>query len=350
MIGFRSYAPLVTCLALSGSSVAQAHPGHEEHDQARQGILASKVSTEHVKIAVRDGYRYIEADGLPNHATGQFPNRGNPNTIRAQRYSFRVPAEPQPAERVTPRTLGPFGIAVNGVPFDPGANEFWRNDRNSRWQYEAMSGKIDLGLDANRAHVQPTGAYHYHGLPTGLIDKLGGDKSGMLLIGYAADGFPIYSPQAYSDAKESTSALKRLRSSYRLKSGQRPGGPGGKYDGTFVQDYEYVAGAGDLDECNGRTGVTPEYPQGTYYYAITDEYPFIPRCLRGKPDESFERRGPPPGQQGGPPNGPPGGFGPPGNRPPPPGKFGPPPPGFPPPGRPGFPPPPKGPRPLSDDF
>jgi hypothetical protein len=31
-------------------------------------------------------------------------------------------------------------------------------------------------------------------------------------------------------------------------------GPGGNYDGTFVQDWEYAAGTGDLDECNGRTG------------------------------------------------------------------------------------------------
>lgn len=65
-------------------------------------------------------------------------------------------------------------------------------------------------------------------------------------------------------------------------------GPGGKYDGTFVQDYEYVKGSGDLDECNGRTGVTPEFTNGTYYYVVTDAYPFIPRLFRGTPDSSFE--------------------------------------------------------------
>ena len=73
-------------------------------------------------------------------------------------------------------------------------------------------------------------------------------------------------------------------------------GPGGKYDGTFIQDYEFVKGSGDLDECNGRKGVTPEYPDGTYYYVVTDAFPFIPRFYRGTPDSSFERRmGPPPG-------------------------------------------------------
>ena len=71
--------------------------------------------------------------------------------------------------------------------------------------------------------------------------------------------------------------------------------PGGTFDGTFVDDYEYIAGSGDLDECNGREGVTPEYPEGTYYYVLTDTFPFIPRSYRGTPDRSFERRGAPPG-------------------------------------------------------
>ena len=52
--------------------------------------------------------------------------------------------------------------------------------------------------------------------------------------------------------------------------------------GTFDGDHVYVAGSGDLDDCNGRTGVTPEFPHGTYYYIITDSYPYIGRCLKGK--------------------------------------------------------------------
>jgi hypothetical protein len=254
--------------------------------------------TAHVRIVVQGHDRIIESDGLPDHATGRFPNRGNPNTIRPQKYRFRVPAEPKPAEGITPVGMNPFGVALNGIPFDPGAAEFWRYDRRSGWQYEALSGAIDLGLDANHAHVQPNGAYHYHGSPTGLIEKLGGERK-MLLLGYAADGFPIYNAWAHSDANDAGSELKQLKSSYRVKSGERPDGPGGNYDGTFVQDYEYVAGAGDLDECNGRTGVTPEYPAGTYYYAITEEYPFIPRYFRGSPDGSFARRGPQGGLRGG---------------------------------------------------
>ena len=115
----------------------------------------------------------------------------------------------------------------------------------------------------------------------------------MLLIGYAADGFPIYERYGYT-IKDLRSSIKVLRSSYQLKQGPRPNGPGNRYDGTFVQDYHYVAGSGDLDECNGRTGVTLEFLRGTYYYVITPEFPFIPRCFRGIPDDSFKRRGPGP--------------------------------------------------------
>jgi hypothetical protein len=132
--------------------------------------------------------------------------------------------------------------------------------------------------------VQPNGAYHYHGIPEGLLSKLGG-RGEQKMIGYAADGFPIYAQ------------TRENRPSYQLKKGSRPSGtagPGGVYDGTYQADYEFIEGTGDLDEANGKTGVTSEYPQGTYYYVATAEFPFYPRMLKGTPDASF-RRGPPGG-------------------------------------------------------
>ena len=268
---------------------------------ARRLVPQSGETQSKVEIVPRGDYRYITANGIPNHAHGQFPNRGNPNTISAQQYTFRMPLHPQINKEITPLGMNPFGVALNGVPFDPGAAEWWNNDPNSGWQYEALSGKINLGMDANNAHVQPNGAYHYHGLPIGLIEKLGDGKK-MLMVGYAADGFPIYVQYGYADAKNPKSEIKKLRSSYHLKEGKRPSGPGGTYDGTFVEDYVYIADSGDLDQCNGRFGVTPEYPDGTYHYFITSEFPFIPRCFRGTPDDSFKRRGPGPrGPRGRPP-------------------------------------------------
>ncbi|QDT77257.1 YHYH protein [Gimesia maris] len=264
-------------------------------------------ATNQVKLIVKGNYRYIYSNGIPDHQAGQFPNRNNPNSIRPQHYEYRVPVEPKVSRNSTPCQHSIFGIAVNGVVFDPGTAEYWNRDFRSGWNYEALSGKINLGLDQSNAHVQPTGAYHYHGLPHGLISKQGKTNE-MTLIGVAADGFPIYSQYGYTDADDATSKLRKMKSSFQIKKGSRPGGPGGRYDGTFVADYEYVKDSGDLDECNGRFGVTPEYPEGIYHYYLTEVFPFIPRNFRGTPDPSFQKRGPGPGQHGGPGRG---GFGPP---------------------------------------
>lgn len=279
-----------------------------------------------VSIKEEGNVRRIRANGIPDHTPGRFPNAHNPNTIQPQSYNYTVPLKPEKQAQPAAFRMQPFGIAVNGVVFDPFAAEWWRGDPNSGWQYEPQSGAIDLGLDDHNAHVQPNGAYHYHGIPHGLLKRLAGDGKKMTLLGWAADGFPIYGPQAHTDANDAQSPLKTMKSGYRVKQGARPadGGPGGNYDGSFVQDYEWAEGHGDLDACNGRTGVTPEFPQGTYYYVLTDHYPYIPRLFAGKADSSFERRGPPRGPGGM-------GFGPPGFGPPPRGRrggpgFGPPPP------------------------
>jgi hypothetical protein len=103
------------------------------------------------------------------------------------------------------------------------------------------------------------------------------------LVGFAMDGFPIYARYGYAKATDAGSTIRAMTSSYRLKTTPSSGRPSTSTlpMGTFTQDYEYVAGLGDLDECNGRTGVTPEFPQGIYHYYITDSYPYIQRCIKG---------------------------------------------------------------------
>ena len=250
------------------------------------GLLQSSSLVNQTRIEEQGDYRYIISNGVPNHPTGEFPNPGNPNRISAQNHTFRMPLYPEFAESATPvRPI--FGVALNGVPFEPGTAEAWENDRSTPWRFEALTGFINLGVDEHNAHVQPTGSYHYHGVPTGLLHS----EHTMVHIGYGADGFPVYGPHGYADANDASSNVVDVHSSYRLKEGLRPDGPGGLHDGAFVGDFEYVAGLGDLDECNGRFGATPEYPEGTYHYYITESFPFIPRCLKGTPDESFLRRG-----------------------------------------------------------
>jgi hypothetical protein len=292
-------------ILICGTAPAFAHPGHDDdaafdpNEHVPRLILAADAAPL-VKIEVRDGFRYIDSDGMPNHPTGQFPNRGNPNGISAQQYHFRVPVKPTLSERIIENRPQPFGVAVNGLVFDPTTAEFWQDDPSLGWRMEGIGGPRNLGLDQNNAHVQPGGAYHYHGVPVGLIQKLAkpNAKPGPVLLGWAADGFPMYSQIGYSNPKDAATPTKKLASSYRLRSGNRPAGsPPGRYDGSYTRDWEFVEGKGDLDECNGRFGVTPEYPEGTYYYVVTDTFPFIPRFYHAVPDTSFDRQD---GGRGGP--------------------------------------------------
>ncbi|MDA8745510.1 YHYH protein [Rubripirellula amarantea] len=287
----------MSAIATGVVAVVVAQPPPRLHRVIAKGQLQKRPATStpvianEVKIEIIGDDRVITSNGVPHHKTGEFPNNGNPNRISAQSHVYRVPANPKIADHTTPMH-GEFGVAINGVPFDPGAGEFY--DGEPGWQYEPLSGAIDLGIDVSHAHVQPTGKYHYHGLPTGLIDSVKVEAGAHSpLVGWAADGFPIYAVYGYSDPKDAASPVQKLTSSYQLKPGQRPGGnaPGGAYDGTFVADYEYVEGSGDLDECNGQWTVTPEYPDGTYAYFMTEQWPVVPRIYRGTPSEDF-RHGP----------------------------------------------------------
>ncbi|MEM6821004.1 MAG: YHYH protein [Verrucomicrobiota bacterium] len=297
----------ILCLLLSTIPSLFAHVGDQGMSAPPTAVLTARLDYDsEVSITESGNKRIIKSNGIPNHRVGRFPNPGNPNRITPQNHNYQMPLKPRENSRFT-RYGGIFGIAVNGVPFEPGTAETWKGDRN--WREEAIvKGKRRLGLDDSNAHVQPTGAYHYHSVPWGLIKQL--RKSGVeqtpLLIGWAADGFPIYFD-------------KGAKSSWQLKSGKRSGGPGGRHDGTYTADYEYVAGSGHLDEANGREGTTTEYPEGTYYYCITEDFPFLGRVSRGTRDSSFQqRRGGPGGPGGQRPNGPGGNRPPhpPGHRPP----------------------------------
>lgn len=236
-------------------------------------------------------WRLLRSNGIARHLTGKFPNAGNPHRISVQQHSYRVPAAPQLTGGIRNALGQVFGVAVNGVVFDPGANEFYQGDRSSGWQYEPLRNALNMGLDANHAHVQPQGAYHYHGLPTLLLDSLNvGAQAHSPLIGWAADGFPIYA--LYGDP-DGLGSVVEMTSGYRVKNGSRPSGngnPGGTYDGTFTRDYDYVQGAGNLDMCNGRFVRTPDFPDGTYAYFLTRDWPVIPRCFKGTPGPDFARR------------------------------------------------------------
>jgi len=253
--------------------------------------------TTKVQFRLEDSWRIVEANGLPGHEIGDFPSHHDPIAVRAQRHKLRMPAQPNRNEEPIPIEMWWFGVAINGVPFDP-SGPFWNGDVSSGWQFEVMhpANSIALGIDRNNAHTQIGGMYHYHGMPAGLLVQLISRDSSrkMQLVGYAADGYPIYGPECPALANDLESPTKRLRSSYRLADRKRANGPLGRPDGRFVEDYIFEEEFGDLDVCNGRFGPTPEFPEGVYYYVLTDSFPYIPRFFRAQPDESFQH-GPPPG-------------------------------------------------------
>lgn len=239
--------------------------------------------------------RSLMANGLPDHAIGIFPNQSNPNTITAQNVSASATLTPTETSVATPRT-GPMalpGYALNGIAIDPGTAGTCDNtgtvcdlgQGRDAWNIEALGqSSFRFGTDSNNAHVQPQGTYHYHGVPEGLLTKLSNGNKVMTLVGWAADGFPIYARYGYTVATDATSAIKVIKASYRIKTTPDANRPATSLFamGTFTQDYEYVAGLGDLDQCNGRTGVTPEFPKGIYHYYATDTYPYLQRCVKGK--------------------------------------------------------------------
>jgi len=239
--------------------------------------------------------RVLAANGIPDHDVGTFPNANNPNTIAEQSISANFTLSPDLAASATalggPR--GVVGYVLNGVKIDAGTAGSCSNAGANcslvppllgDWSIEALGQtSFDFGDDDNHAHVQPGGEYHYHGIPEGFVSKLNMGAV-MTLIGWSADGFPIYARYGHQDAMAADSEVVVIESSYRVKTSPDANRPAiADYPlGTFTQDYEYVAGIGSgLDECNGRQGVTPEFPEGIYHYYATDGFPFLQRCIKG---------------------------------------------------------------------
>lgn len=235
-----------------------------------------------VEMIVDHERRCFVSNGLPDHDTGAFPNARNPNAIKPQNIRKCVRGRPPWTPGTVPQYLqGAIGIAINGVQFRPNTAEYY--DATSRrgfsrnpasgWSLDGLGARDLLGIDDNNGHVDEQGLYHYHGLSDALIDS-----TRATLIGYAADGYDIH----FVDG--------RKKSSYRLKAGNRPTAPFGPHDGTYNEDWEYIAGSGDLDECNGGRNL---YERFVYY--ATETYPFLPRCLWGEISDDFKHRDPPAG-------------------------------------------------------
>jgi uncharacterized protein (TIGR03437 family) len=196
---------------------------------------------------------------------------------------------------------------TTGQPPPPGGQQ-----GDGIWRRNAFFGEIQT-LDACEGHQPGNGQYHYHANPICLrfeagdnVELVRSKRTGGVyrekaapwrhspILGWALDGYPIYGPYGFADPRDGASAVKRLKSSFRLRSmttrdripdwtlAAHPGisaqlnstqfGPPINELfplGRYIEDYEFVSGLGDLDQYNGRFTITPEYPRGTYAYVVS---------------------------------------------------------------------------------
>ena len=273
---------------------------------------------------------YITATGVPAYITGPFLD-GNPSLTTNQNAIFKMPLNPtQNTGTATVTQGGNIGIFINGVAmFDYRDGVAWNATTNALcggpgnppcpggptatlpWNRDAIIAE-KAGFDCSKGHPAQ-GNYHHHQNPSAfkldltvissICDIYDADGLYVInanehspLIGYAYDGFPVYGAYAFKNAA-GTGAITRMKSGYQLRNiTTRTTSPTGAavtsgpavsttYPlGYFREDYEYISHPGEedyLDEHNGRSCVTPEYPTGIYcYFATVDEnwnsaYPYL---------------------------------------------------------------------------
>ena len=147
---------------------------------------SNKDGIDNVRVSHDERLLIIESQGYPNHPTAVFPNSRNPNSIRVQSFTFRLPLEPKLADKITRLPMGAIGTALNGVVF---FNPFEMEGQN------AVEGYSEVWLDSCCGHPQQTGVYHYHKYPSCVKSPFADDgKQHSPIIGFAFDGFPLYGP------------------------------------------------------------------------------------------------------------------------------------------------------------
>lgn len=221
------------------------------------------------------------SDGLPNHerdAQYAVPTGGvvvpdastataTDDPTVAQSYDYLIPLTPTKAATTTPTSLGVIGVMISGASlFNPYEGDGATVATQSNFSVKDANGNDVWFLDDCSGHPTPMGQYHYHALPkcvTASVDEATGPSH---IIGIAFDGYPIYGDRDIN-GKQLTAA--------------------------------------DLDECNGITSATPEFPGGVYHYVLLDvaDSTSSIRCFSGVVDESLTSMTAMPGMGGPPPPG-----------------------------------------------
>lgn len=235
-------AGITTCPTANFVAVQQ-HPANTAYPAPQLSVSCS--STQVV----------VQTNNIPNFEFVQI----TPNRLQAQNYTLRFPLKPVMA--TTPSSIplgGQIAVTVNGlVIFGPteAPNDGYRDPY------------LDGILDYCNGHTAPGGVYHFHARPDCIFTDLGQPTAANVgrVLAYAFDGYPILAPYICADANCTT--VKELKSSWRVKDASAS---------NAWEKHEYVAGLGDLDQCNGLV-----QPNGSYVYYATDTFPYFMGCYRG---------------------------------------------------------------------
>ena len=184
-----------------------------------------------------------------------------PEELQASQQTVSIAVNPVVAE--TPGEiplLGTIGVAVDGVAIY-GPTEGTGGDVLS----------LQGALSECGSHSSPV-QFHMHlfGWADGvdcLYSTEEAESGESILVGWSPDGYPIMSGLVCEDA-DCTSTVQ-LTSSWQLTD-----------DSLFASDtwaaHSYVAGSGDLDQCNGRVD-----SDGQYRYYTTTTFPYFMGCYYG---------------------------------------------------------------------
>jgi hypothetical protein len=317
--------PAITNWLINTSGLTGSH-----YVQGNSTPIADNVAANVQTVQYSTNFVYVTTTGIPAYVTGPFLD-GNPSLATNQNAIFKLSLNPTAnAGALTSTTGGNIGIFINGVAlFDYRDGVAWNAQTNALcggpgnppcpggpnanmpWNRDAVPAE-KLGFDCSKGHPA-MGNYHHHQNPSAfkldlqvistICDVYDADGLYVIdsmqhapLIGFAADGFPIYGAYGFQNTN-GTGDITRIKSAYQLRNisvrthwadgTDVADGPvvSSSYPlGYFREDYEYIAHPGQqeyLDASNGRFCVTPEYPNGTYcYFATVDEnwnaaYPYV---------------------------------------------------------------------------
>jgi photosystem II stability/assembly factor-like uncharacterized protein len=172
----------------------------------------------------------IRSRNLPGRVrTGRFPNPQNPNTITAQFINVDWPYRGglNRSNPVFQPTNGPIGISAVGIAFfGPSGDRYVPGTVPGRtWTLNAVETDI-FGQDIFGGSTADGGVYHYRTSSfvvndawrdldeweNGYVHPDGHSK----IIGWAADGYPIYGSHGYRNALDANSKSIRMVSGYTV--------------------------------------------------------------------------------------------------------------------------------------